>query len=144
MAGCAIVLAASGSAAAGRPASRAVTAVAAPSAGTAGVAAAVLDYLRVGPGARVQRGRCPAAGCPAAAPVVVLGEPVIDGDRARVSVEQFRGVLAGEGRTLVLRRAGGRWRVVSAGRPDWLNWSGVRPRPGASVRAASSSATGRG
>jgi hypothetical protein len=55
--------------------------------------------------------------------VVVVGEPVVRGDRATVYVEQYRAALAGTGRTLLLERAGGEWQVVPAARAAWANWS---------------------
>jgi hypothetical protein len=95
----------------------------APAAGgaTAAIYAAVRGY--VGGDAVLRVGHCPPGGCGAAVPVVVVGEPVVRGDRATVYVAQYRAALAGTGRTLLLERAGGEWQVVPAARTAWANWS---------------------
>ncbi len=82
--------------------------------GPSGVEAAIRRYLGVSAGTRV-----------------IVAAPVVRGDHASVSVERYAGPLAGEGETLVLDRVDGRWRVVAAAGPDWVNWSGVSRRPGA-------------
>jgi hypothetical protein len=53
--------------------------------------------------------------------LVVFGALTVEGGRATLGIEEFCGPLCGHGRTLVLSRSDGNWRVVGSTGPQWIS-----------------------